>query len=147
MGRFVSAVIGRAASKLSPVFFTQMLRVPLYGFRNDRNCPSGEIWAPAISGSPKKSSRSMIGGWPPEACEGCGELAAGTDTRPRPAMASRERTPSPRNRTLFGIAAPVDYWDGIILPLRHARHSNRRCGAGVDRAAHPGRHRTRHDAG
>src|SRR6185312_6643947 len=28
------------------------------------NLPSGEIWAPAISGSPKKRSRSIIGGRP-----------------------------------------------------------------------------------
>jgi hypothetical protein len=41
-----------------------MLRVPLNGLRNAMYWPSGEIWPPAISGSPKKSSRSLIGGSP-----------------------------------------------------------------------------------
>ena len=46
----------------SAVFFTQTLRVPLNGLINAMNAPSGEICAPAISGSPKNSSRSIIGG-------------------------------------------------------------------------------------
>src|SRR6185369_2849594 len=62
IGRLVSAVIGFALVNGSAVFFTQMLRVPLNGLRNAMNAPSGEICAPAISGSPKNSSRSMIGG-------------------------------------------------------------------------------------
>src|SRR6185503_5105705 len=62
IGRFVSAVIGFALSKGSAVFFTHTLRVPLNGFTNAMKAPSGEICAPAISGSPKKSSRSIIGG-------------------------------------------------------------------------------------
>src|SRR6185369_1113554 len=62
IGRLVSAVIGFALLKGSPVFFTQTLRVPLNGLMKAMNAPSGEIWAPAISGSPKKSSRSISGG-------------------------------------------------------------------------------------
>src|SRR6185295_8771063 len=62
IGRLVSAVIGFALVNGSAVFFTQTLRVPLNGLRNAMNAPSGEICAPAISGSPKKSSRSIIGG-------------------------------------------------------------------------------------
>src|SRR6185369_17466260 len=62
MGRLVSAVIGLALANGSAVFFTQTLRVPLNGLINAMNAPSGEICAPAISGSPKKISRSIIGG-------------------------------------------------------------------------------------
>ena len=62
MGRFVSAVTRRAASKGSAVFLTQMLRVSLHGLRKATYWPSGESWAPAISGLPKKSSRSRSGG-------------------------------------------------------------------------------------
>src|SRR5437867_12494341 len=64
IGRAVSAVIGRAFSNGSSVVLTQMLRVPLNGFTKAMNLPSGEIWAPEISGSPKKSSRSISGGKP-----------------------------------------------------------------------------------
>jgi len=64
IGRVVSAVIGFAASKGSSVRLTQTFRVPLNGFTNAMNFPSGEIWAPEISGSPKNSSRSIIGGCP-----------------------------------------------------------------------------------
>src|SRR5216683_2479225 len=75
IGRFVSAVIGRALSNGSSVRFTQMLRVPLNGLRNATNRPSGEICAPIISGSPKNTSRSMSGGRPDAAVlppgEGC----------------------------------------------------------------------------
>src|SRR6516165_6906910 len=62
IGRVASLLTGRAALKGSPAFFTQMLRVPLNGFRNDRYCPSGEICAPAIWISPKNAARSIIGG-------------------------------------------------------------------------------------
>src|SRR5690242_1185395 len=62
MGRLVSAVMGFALVNGSPVFLTQTLRVPLNGLTNAMNVPSGEIWAPAISGSPKKISRSITGG-------------------------------------------------------------------------------------
>src|SRR2546426_8933819 len=41
-----------------------MFRVSFQGFRNDMYLPSGDIWAAAISGLPKKRSRSMIGGKP-----------------------------------------------------------------------------------
>src|ERR1700757_144738 len=61
-GRVVSLLIGRAALKGSPAFFTQMLRVPLYGFQNERYCPSGAICAPPIGISPKNAARSIIGG-------------------------------------------------------------------------------------
>src|SRR6185369_9647722 len=62
MGRLVSAVTGFALANGSAVFFTQTLRVPLNGLIKAMYAPSGEIWAPAISGSPKNSSRSIIGG-------------------------------------------------------------------------------------
>src|SRR6185503_20414275 len=62
IGRLVSAVIGFALANGSAVFFTQTLRVPWNGLIKAMNAPSGEIWAPAISGSPKKSSRSIRGG-------------------------------------------------------------------------------------
>src|SRR3989442_13719412 len=62
MGRFVSLVTGFALSKGSSVRFTQMFRVLLSGFRKAMNLPSGDNEAPEISGSPKKSSRSIIGG-------------------------------------------------------------------------------------
>src|SRR5687767_15526238 len=58
----LSAVIGLAFANGSAVFLTQMLREPLNGLIKAMNAPSGEIWAPAISGSPKKSSRSIRGG-------------------------------------------------------------------------------------
>ena len=63
-GRFGSAVTRWALSYGSPVFFTQTLRVSFQGFRKAVHFPSGESWAPAISGLPKKSSRSRTGGWP-----------------------------------------------------------------------------------
>ena len=70
IGRVVSAVIGFALSKDSSVPLTQTLRVPLNGLIKAMNLPSGEICAPEISGSPKKSSRSIMGGgvvcWPRE---------------------------------------------------------------------------------
>src|SRR6266536_5385502 len=63
-GRVVSAVRGLALSKGSSVVLTQTLRVPLNGLMKAMNLPSGEICAPEISGSPKKSSRSITGGKP-----------------------------------------------------------------------------------
>src|SRR4029434_3717186 len=63
-GRLLSFVMGLAASKGSSVRLTQTLRVPLNGLTNAMNFPSGEICAPEISGSPKKSSRSISGGRP-----------------------------------------------------------------------------------
>src|SRR5262245_36742834 len=41
-----------------------MLRVSFQGLRKATYLPSGESWAPAISGLPKNSSRSMSGGAP-----------------------------------------------------------------------------------
>src|SRR5712692_6338766 len=87
IGRLVSAVIAFAWSNGSFVAFTQMLRVPLNGLRNDMNWPSGEICAPAISGSPKNRSRSMIGGRPPfaaveGACAGARPADATSIARP-----------------------------------------------------------------
>src|SRR5581483_12382749 len=75
IGRFVSLVRGFAALKGSSVFFTQMLRVPCSGFMNAMYLPSGEISAPVISGSPKSSSRSMIGG----CCATAGSVSAHSD--------------------------------------------------------------------
>src|SRR5437016_10979306 len=49
-----------------------MLRVSFHGLRNARYLPLGESCAPAISGLPKSSSRSMMGGRPAVA-----EAAAG----------------------------------------------------------------------
>src|SRR6266853_3749415 len=64
MGRVVSAVSGFAESKGASVALIQILRVPLNGLIKAMNLPSGEICAPAISGSPKNNSRSISGGWP-----------------------------------------------------------------------------------
>src|SRR5437867_12337347 len=64
IGRVVSAVSAFALSKGSSVRLTQTLRVPLKGLIKAMNLPSGEICAPEISGSPKKSSRSIMGGKP-----------------------------------------------------------------------------------
>src|SRR5512138_3370004 len=63
-GRFGSAVTRRALSYGSPVFLTQTFRVSFHGLRNAVHFPSGESCAPAISGLPKKSSRSRSGGRP-----------------------------------------------------------------------------------
>src|ERR1700683_5437076 len=61
-GRAVSEVMRRAELNGSAVWLTQMLRVTFQGLTNAMYLPSGESWAPDISGSPNKSSRSMIGG-------------------------------------------------------------------------------------
>src|SRR3954467_12406031 len=61
-GRLMSLVISFAAVHGSLTPFTQMLRVSLYGLRNEMYFPSGDICAPEISGLPKNSSRSMSGG-------------------------------------------------------------------------------------
>src|SRR3990172_5919244 len=63
-GRFGSVVTRRALSYGSPVFFTHTFRVSVHGLRKAVHFPSGESWAPAISGVPKKSSRSTSGGAP-----------------------------------------------------------------------------------
>src|SRR2546423_1840819 len=60
--RLVSLVMSLDAVHGSLTRFTQMLRVSLYGLRNEMYLPSGDIWAPEISGLPKNSSRSMSGG-------------------------------------------------------------------------------------
>src|SRR5882724_5959614 len=67
MGRLVSVVSSRAALNGSSAFLTQTLRVSFQGLRNAMYLPSGEIWAPAISGFPNRSSRSIRGGrlWAP----------------------------------------------------------------------------------
>src|SRR5690606_40441102 len=41
---------------------THTFIVPLKGLTNEMYFPSGEIWAPAYSGFPKNTSRSMSGG-------------------------------------------------------------------------------------
>src|ERR1044072_5406672 len=84
IGRFVSAVSGFALLNGSAVFFTQTLRVPLNGLINAMNAPSGEIWAPAISGSPKNSSRSIIGGL-------CAQTGAARGTSGRTESSSKPR--------------------------------------------------------
>src|SRR6266480_6096683 len=76
IGRLLSAVMGFAASKGSSVRLTQTLRVPLKGFTNAMNFPSGEICAPEISGSPKNSSRSIIGGCVPACPRAVRDVAA-----------------------------------------------------------------------
>src|ERR1700734_3102885 len=63
-GRLLSVVISRAALNGSPTAFTYTLRVSFHGFRNAMYWPLGEICAPAISGFPKRSSRSISGGKP-----------------------------------------------------------------------------------
>src|SRR5260370_39945109 len=75
IGRVVSAVIAFALSKGSSVRLTQTLRVPLKGLIKAMNLPSGEICAAEISGSPKKSSRSIIGAGPVWAETFIGETA------------------------------------------------------------------------
>src|SRR3954471_21986716 len=75
-GRLVSLVISLAADHGAVTGFTQTLRVSLYGLRNEMNFPSGEIWAPEISGLPKKSSRSISGGSFPFWAERAGALIA-----------------------------------------------------------------------
>src|SRR5690606_31610380 len=62
MGLNVSAVTGRALSKGSSNFFTQLFIFPLYSFWKLIMLPSGDNWPPAISGLSKKSSRSIRGG-------------------------------------------------------------------------------------
>src|ERR1041384_535412 len=84
-GRLVSLVISLAAVHGSLTPFTQTLRVSLYGFRKEMYLPSGDIWAPEISGLPKNSSRSMIGGSLPF-CAGASagalkEIASASDQR------------------------------------------------------------------
>src|SRR6185436_17093503 len=85
IGRLVSAVIGFALVNGSAVFFTQMLRVPLNGLTNAMRAPSGEIRAPEISGSPKKSSRSIKGGL----CAQTGDVST--------TISSAENTSKPMN--------------------------------------------------
>src|ERR1700682_639536 len=82
MGRLVSAVTGFALSKGSAVRFTQTLRVPFSGFTKAMNCPSGEIRAPEISGSPKNNSRSINGGAPDDcAMIGCASASIDSATK------------------------------------------------------------------
>src|SRR6185437_10339901 len=69
---------GRAALNGSSAFLTQILRVPLYGFGNDRVFPSGEICAPPIVISPKKRLRSMMGGWSARTMQGEPRIASAT---------------------------------------------------------------------
>src|SRR6185369_594223 len=83
MGRLVSAVMGLALVNGSAVFLTQMLRVPLKGLIKAMKAPSGEIWAPAIAGSPKNSSRSINGGL-------CAQTGAASATSNRAANINKE---------------------------------------------------------
>src|SRR5258708_29482332 len=62
MGRCFSAVSGRALSNGSETPLTQTLRTSFSGFKKEIYLPSGEIWAPAYSGLPKNTSRSMRAG-------------------------------------------------------------------------------------
>src|SRR5437773_3911188 len=87
IGRLVSLVTGFAASNGSATFFTKMLRVPLSGLMNDMNLPSGESCAPEISGSPKNSSRSMIGG--------CWATARAAKTHESSSTVTRDRIEQP----------------------------------------------------
>src|ERR1700683_2930209 len=61
-GRAVSVVMRRAELNGSEICFTQMLRVSFQGLRKAMYLPSGESWAPDISGSPNSSSRSISRG-------------------------------------------------------------------------------------
>src|SRR2546428_4840344 len=104
IGRVVSAVIGLALSKDSSVRLTQTLRVPFRGLIKAMNLPSGEICAPEISGSPKKSSRSIMGGKP--LCW----AAAGRDAKSsRLANATEERA----NRNLR-----MDFLEELTIVIR-----------------------------
>src|SRR5215213_8498369 len=106
IGRLVSAVIGFALANGSPVFFTQILRVPLNGLTNAMNAPSGEICAPAISGSPKNSSRSIMGGL-------CAHTGAASATSNRVESISR-----PRNERREGINTSFVEWRLIRILIR-----------------------------
>src|SRR5882724_12614777 len=92
IGRVVSAVIGLAESKGASVRLTQTLRVPLNGLTKAMNLPSGETCAPAISGSPKNTSRSISGGMP----FGCAEARTGKMTSVRLAQKT-----APTSKTNF----------------------------------------------
>src|SRR3954449_5775736 len=70
MGRLVSVVSRRAEANGSATFFTQTFRVSFHGFRNATYLPSGDSCAPAISGLPNRSSRSINGGSPWDAFAG-----------------------------------------------------------------------------
>src|SRR2546423_11646189 len=80
-GRFWSLVIGRADAKGSLTAFTQTFMVPVSGLIKEMYLPSGEIWAPAYSGFPKKTSRSTSAG--------CCAAAVETATHANSAMDSR----------------------------------------------------------
>src|ERR1019366_3212260 len=75
-GRLASVVNSRAALNGSAAFLTQILRVLFHGFKKARYFPSGEICAPAISGLPNSSSRSISGGDP---CAGSETADASSD--------------------------------------------------------------------
>src|ERR1039458_2472794 len=75
-GRLASVVNSRAALNGSAAFLTQILRVLFHGFKKARYFPSGEICAPAISGLPNSSSRSISGGNP---CAGSETADASSD--------------------------------------------------------------------
>src|SRR5512133_547948 len=64
MGRLASVVSSRAALNGSSTPLTHTLRVSFHGFMKLMYLPLGEICAAAISGLPKKISRSMMGGRP-----------------------------------------------------------------------------------
>src|SRR6185312_6910447 len=96
-GRVLSFVIGLAASKGSSVRLTQTLRVPLNGLTKAMNFPSGEIWAPEISGSPKNSSRSIIGGC---ACGVCPKAERGLAAPAKPTQRTANTNTSDLRRKL-----------------------------------------------
>src|SRR6478672_3251625 len=69
-----------------------MLRVSFQGFRNARYFPLGEICASTISGLPKSSSRSMMGGSPL-----CALAVAGAATLPGWAMSADTNSNTHKN--------------------------------------------------
>jgi hypothetical protein len=81
-------VIGLASANGSSAFFTQTFLVPLNGLMNDRYVPSGDNCDPEISGSPKKSARSITGGCPLD----CAEAMPLTSATAAPHHTTHERT-------------------------------------------------------
>src|ERR1051325_7708585 len=93
--------MGLALANGSAVFLTQMLRVPLKRLTKAMNVPSGEVCAPAISGSPKKISRSIIGG-------ACAQAGAARGTKNKAERISRPIIERRESKTTSVVVGMVD---------------------------------------
>src|SRR3989304_4165251 len=87
-----------------------MLRVSFQGLRKAMYFPSGEIWAAAISGLPKNSSRSRMGGSPAAGLVAAGAACASDARR----LAARTAHPATgrSKRTSWLISGPLSKVDG-----------------------------------